>query len=341
MALLIYDLKISEDIQSDSEISAVALVDEPAIQKDFIAFRNDFVQPQKNEKKDEFLKRCIKYVIDEGKDSEQAVAICNSMWEQHFASERISFDFDGTLSTSKGKELAKKMIDEGNQVYIISARHSKDELLSVAKDLGIPSENVFATGSNEEKIKKIKELNISKHYDNNIDVINQLGNVGQKFRLNTFEKFQILNEEQHIISGPLMLSDTLIYRNNQRFGEHYVKFSSDTIKKIAIKFSKKKYQSNVNLMHNESQQVDGVTMFESWIVDKNRGIFPMNGFEEVPDGSWFGSFYVENDEVWQQIKDGTLKGFSVEGMFEYDQPIQSDEYALEKIGKLLNELYED
>ena len=39
------------------------------------------------------------------------------------------------------------------------------------------------------------------------------------------------------------------------------------------------------------------------------------GFEDLPDGSWFGSYKVDNEAVWNDIKAGTFKGFSVEGMF--------------------------
>jgi hypothetical protein len=58
-------------------------------------------------------------------------------------------------------------------------------------------------------------------------------------------------------------------------------------------------------------------MFESFISDKVRGIQPMKGFEDVPDGSWFGSFKVDNPEVWAEIKAGNVRGFSVEGQFNY------------------------
>lgn len=153
-----------------------------------------------------------------------------------------------------------------------------------------------------------------------------------------FIKFNVINEEQKIISGPIMLADELIYRNNEKMGEHYVKFSAETIKKIAIKWAKNKNQTNVNLMHDSNKQVSGVTMFESWIVDRNRGIKPMGEFNEVPDGSWFGSFYVENADVWAEIKNGNLRGYSVEGIFEYDKPISAEENAIKKIGELLNEL---
>jgi len=159
-----------------------------------------------------------------------------------------------------------------------------------------------------------------------------------KDNLNTKVKFEIINEEEHIISGPLMLAEELIYRNSEKLGEHYVKFSADTIKQIAIKFAKKKYQNHVNLMHDQNQVVEGVTMFESFIVDKNRGIKSMQGFEDVADGSWFGSFYVENTEVWNAIKSGEYKGFSVEGMFDYENPITEEEQAIKKIMSLLNDI---
>ena len=38
MELPIYELKIQEDLADDAEVSFVALVDKPAIQKDFLVF---------------------------------------------------------------------------------------------------------------------------------------------------------------------------------------------------------------------------------------------------------------------------------------------------------------
>ena len=97
------------------------------------------------------------------------------------AASKISFDYDGVLSTAKGKELAKQKMSDGNTVYIISARGSKDRMLNTANDLGIPESRIYATGSNKAKVEKIKELNITTHYDNNPDVIAELGNVGKLF----------------------------------------------------------------------------------------------------------------------------------------------------------------
>ena len=150
--------------------------------------------------------------------------------------------------------------------------------------------------------------------------------------------FAIQDEEERIISGPLMLADTPIYRYDAN-GEYYVVFTKDTIKKIAQKYFKKGYQSNVNLMHDNGQVVDGVTMFESWIVDEKRGIKPMNGYEDVKDGSWFGSFKVENDDVWNMVKEGKVKGFSVEGIFNYKSSgISNPQEMMESIINILKQV---
>ena len=34
------------------------------------------------ESRDEWMDRCIPYLVDEGREQDQAVAICSSMWEE-------------------------------------------------------------------------------------------------------------------------------------------------------------------------------------------------------------------------------------------------------------------
>ena len=80
-------------------------------------------------------------------------------------------------------------------------------------------------------------------------------------------------------------------------------------------------------------------MFESWLVDRSLGKMPMKGFEDVADGSWFGSFKVNNDQVWNEIKQGAYKGFSVEGLFGGRLVPMGERQILSKIDeikKLLN-----
>lgn len=149
------------------------------------------------------------------------------------------------------------------------------------------------------------------------------------------QNFAIQDEEERIITGPIMVANKPIYRNDDN-GEYYVVFTPDTIKKIAQKFFKKGYQNNVNLMHDDGNVVSGVTMFESWITDDKRGIKAMAGFEDVPNGSWFGSFKVDNEQVWNDIKDGKFKGFSVEGVFNYTKAgMQKYDQLWENVIKIL------
>jgi len=152
------------------------------------------------------------------------------------------------------------------------------------------------------------------------------------------QKFQIVSEDKRIISGCAMLADTPIFRSDASFGDYYVAFSKDTITKIVQKYFKKGYQNNVNLMHDPNQVETGVTMFESFISDKSRGIEPMKGFEDAPDGSWFVSMLVENDAVWQQVKEGKINGFSIEGIFNYTPIAPKEEVLMSQIYSILKEV---
>ena len=82
--------------------------------------------------------------------------------------EKISMDYDDTLSTDRGKELAKKLIAEGQDVSIITRRQSDqmETVYNTAKELGIPRDKVHATNG-KLKWETIKKLGIERHIDNN------------------------------------------------------------------------------------------------------------------------------------------------------------------------------
>jgi len=88
----------------------------------------------------------------------------------------ISFDYDGTLSTKRAKEIAKKFISEGKDVRILTARNSEDDnsdLKATAKDLGI--DKIYYTNGRD-KWSFIIKYGIKEHYDNNkeqVDKINE------------------------------------------------------------------------------------------------------------------------------------------------------------------------
>jgi hypothetical protein len=77
----IIDLEIIDDLEQ-SGVAEIALVDVPAIEKYWMAFKDEeFVEPSAGESEEEFLGRCIPAMLDEGKDQDQAVAMCYSMYQ--------------------------------------------------------------------------------------------------------------------------------------------------------------------------------------------------------------------------------------------------------------------
>ena len=338
--LPVYRLDIVSEQESDVEVDFVALVDKPAIQRQFMTFNADdfVVNPGASESEDEFIQRCMGVLVgDEGKDQDQAYAICQSKWDNRDRFAESYSDYPDAVKNNA--KAALKWAEENGWG-------------SCGTPVGKIRANQLANGEpiTLETIKRMYSF-LSRHKENAATSKGYGDGCGQlmydawggasaltwaesKIRQAEKKKFAIQSEEERIVTGPLMLADTPIFRVDS-FGEYYVYFTADTIKQIAQKFFKKGYQSNVNLMHDGEQKVDGVTMFESWIVDKKRGIQPMAGFEDVPDGSWFGSFKVENDEVWNDIKAGKFKGFSVEGVFNYVR--QNDEQeAAEKMRKVVD-----
>lgn len=249
--------------------------------------------------------------------------------EKMAAGEKVSFDYDDTLSTARGKEKAAEEIASGSTVYIISARNDKESMLGTADELGIPHDRVYATGSNEAKIAKVAELGIDKHYDNNPDVVSALGDKGVKF----YHAFAIQSEERRIITGPAMIAEKPILRRAEDGSTYYVKFSAETIRKAVKLWALQNKYNAVNAEH--ANPVGGMHLLESFIVDKERGINAPQAWADAPEGSWFLSYYVEDDAVWADIKAGKFRGFSIEGYFT-DKPADPAEETLAAMRSILS-----
>ena len=148
-------------------------------------------------------------------------------------------------------------------------------------------------------------------------------------------------EDEHIITGIALRADLPIYRVNQKTGEEYwVVFSKETIKKMIARYSKQGMMNNVDLQH-DGNLVSGVYMVESFIINDGRGIRPKE-FSDIEDGSWVVSYYVEDEALWEQIKNGNdLNGFSISCManlvekFEEQKPEEQEQTIDELIDELL------
>jgi len=123
-----------------------------------------------------------------------------------------------------------------------------------------------------------------------------------------------VDQEQQMVVGPLMIPDKLIFRLDEQGEPYYVFFSKDTIRQIAQKMMKDKHIDSVNLEHNPDDTVDGY-MVSTWIVeDEMKDKQQVYGFN-YPAGTWFGQYKIEDMSVWEKVKEGAIKGFSVEGFF--------------------------
>ncbi|NBU34550.1 hypothetical protein EB118_15620 [bacterium] len=247
--------------------------------------------------------------------------------------QKVSFDFDGVLTTTLGKELLQKEIDKGNQIYIISARDNKQPLIELATKYGINESNIYAVGSNLEKINTIKQLDINKHYDNNSNVVDELGIIGQQFTslsqiehevfkhifaqelgLEVGEIPDYTNAQRRLI-GPVMIPNKLIRRwDEDNEEEYFVFFSEETIKKLQEKFMKLGSIHSSNIEHN-GIPVDGVSMIESWIIEEPERDKSNYYGKQYPKGTWAAVYKIDNEEIWKKAERGEIRGFSVEGWF--------------------------
>lgn len=172
----------------------------------------------------------------------------------------------------------------------------------------------------EKKILPIYKMTINEDDESSVSYVALVDHPATErnwFAFNKQMKFKA-DAERKIITGALMIADLPIYRSTKEMGEFYVVFDKTQIEKIVQKFFRQGNTSNVNMMHDATKQVDGVYMFESFIIDKSRGINVPDGFDGITEGSWMGSYKVDNDEVWTSVVNGTFQGYSVEGMFDME-----------------------
>ena len=127
--------------------------------------------------------------------------------------------------------------------------------------------------------------------------------------------FSVFSAEERMVVGPAMVPDKMIIRRNEITGEiYYVYFTSETIKKLQQKFMLEKLLDKTNIEHGR-RFLNGVSVVESWIVDDpakdKQQVFGM----DYPKGTWMISMKIEDDAIWEKVKNGKLNGFSVQGYF--------------------------
>lgn len=137
------------------------------------------------------------------------------------------------------------------------------------------------------------------------------------------EKVQVFLEsnERHMVYGAALIPDKDIYRNNGE-QEFYISFTKESIEKMSQEFMKEYRQNEVTLDHEE--MANDITITESWLVEDSYKDKANALGINVPEGTWMVGMKVNQIDVWERVKSGELKGFSVESMISLEEFSKND-----------------
>lgn len=150
-------------------------------------------------------------------------------------------------------------------------------------------------------------------------------------------EFKTVDSEKRIIVGLALVPDKLIYRRRGDY-EYNIVFSKDTVRKASELYLKRLKLNNATLEH-DNQMTTGVSVIESWIVeDPQKDKTALYGLNAV-EGAWAVTMKIDNEEVWEDVKQGKYLGLSIEGMFSDNVDVEEIEASevLEELKKLLSE----
>ena len=123
-----------------------------------------------------------------------------------------------------------------------------------------------------------------------------------------------VDKEKRILMGAALVPNRQIYRRSEKTNdEYYIYFSKDTVRKASELFFKRSNHKNATYEHK--QPIKGTTIVESWIVENTKKDKSAHYGLNVPEGTWMISMKIDDQELYNKAKDGTIQGFSIEGYF--------------------------
>ena len=150
-----------------------------------------------------------------------------------------------------------------------------------------------------------------------------------------------VDEEKRMLVSPALIPDKQIFRYDPNTdSEYYVYFSKDTVRKASELYLKNNNHHKATEEHSE--RVSGVLTVESWIIeDTKTDKSTLYGFS-LPKGTWMVKMKIENEDLWQKIKSGELKGLSIEGYFtdkmeKMSETTPTDQEILKALNEIISE----
>ena len=153
--------------------------------------------------------------------------------------------------------------------------------------------------------------------------------------------FAKVDEEKRMLISPALIPEKTILRHDPNTpSDYFVFFSKATVRKASELYLKHNNHHKATYQHQD--RVSGVLTVESWIIEDSKlDKSTLYGFS-LPVGTWMVKMKIENDELWQEIKSGTLRGLSIEGYFSSAiERMQKKEPTNEEILEALNEIIKE
>ena len=149
-----------------------------------------------------------------------------------------------------------------------------------------------------------------------------------------------VDEDKRMLVSPALIPNKQIFRYDPNTdSEYYVYFSKDTVRKASELYLKHNNHHKATYEHKD--RVSGVLTIESWIKEGDQDKSKLYGYD-LPNGTWFVKMKIENEELWSKIKDGDIKGLSIEGYFtdkmeKMAEKEPTDEEILSALNDIINE----
>ena len=125
--------------------------------------------------------------------------------------------------------------------------------------------------------------------------------------------FAKVDKDKRIVVSPALIPNKQIFRYDPNTdSEYYVYFSPETVRKASELYLR--HNNHHKATYEHADRVSGVLTVESWIKEGDMDKSKLFGYD-LPNGTWFVKMRIDNDDLWTKIKDGELRGLSIEGYF--------------------------
>lgn len=150
-------------------------------------------------------------------------------------------------------------------------------------------------------------------------------------------KVYLVSNEKHEIVSPVLIPNQLIYREYDGM-PCYIRFSEETIRKAAERYLLKGYFNNWTLMHeNIDDDINNriqpnIFTKRIWIIEdeQNDDANTKYGFN-LPKGTLMVHAKVNNRQIWQMIKEGKIRGLSMEAILKLKSTSKAVEISYSKM----------